>query len=146
MILMCFACFAFKLFLNEWWRNQLTSEMRGSWVSGELTVCLIWGRGRALSHFPRAGPQQPPDRWNGTSAFPGKIALAPCLHKSRPCGIPVKSANCAPIKEDWRTQAAAEQCVCTGSACGGTLSSRKIKCKKRHLWKINSRANKINSS
>lgn len=41
-----------------------------------------------------------------------EIALAFCLHKFCPCGIPVKSAKCASIKEDWRPHPASDQHVC----------------------------------
>lgn len=80
-----------------WWGSDCVSGLR---------------RGTDLCWAPSAGPRQPSDRWNGTSAFPGNTALASCLHKFCPCGIPLKSANCAPIKEDWRTHTAAEQHVC----------------------------------
>lgn len=80
-----------------WWGSSCVSDLR---------------RGTDLCWAPSAGARQPSDRWNGTSAFPGNMALAACLHKFCPCGTPAKSANCAPIKEDWRTHTAAEQHVC----------------------------------
>lgn len=36
---------------------------------------------------------------------------APCLCEFCPCGIPVRRANCAPIKEDWRTHSSWAACV-----------------------------------
>lgn len=140
---LCLFCFQI---ISKWmvkktpahFKNQRQLTWWGSSCVSDLS------RGTDLCWAPSAGARQPSDRWNGTSAFPGNMALAACLTNSV---LVEPLQRVQTVHQLKRTEGHTQQLssMCAGSACDGTVSSRKIKCKRRQLWKIYSRANKINS-